>query len=439
MELKKENSPGKRDTQAIKNPYVYLGPLDPENDVLVCIPRESEVNKVIAGIERGDYWSILGPRQIGKTTFLRLLMEKLSPSCHTIFLNLEVAYDKKSLFRELIKQINDKKISKQNIDEKIITNEYPDLDFFRFLENFVPKDDNRIVFIFDEIDGMPYLKEFLQLWRKVFSERQWNNNLKKYIVITAGAEELVKLTMGPTSPFVTQTLLLSDFKEKESMQLLKKLFDIIETHPNGSFLSKMNNKKKIGKLEITKEAANFLLEQLDGHPQMFQHACYLLVEQAISTSKPIVEQDVENAIETLFLENTSLETLKASIEKNEKLKELVIDILNGEKRKFFSVKEFALLGSGAIKEADSYCKIRNEVYERAIEDILKIQQIKRGQEEITLISRLIAIFFPPFDAVVHIFKYIRDKFKKKKKQSKHSIKNKRGKRRKKNEMENHRK
>jgi len=423
MNQEKENSPGKRDTQAIKNPYVYLGPLDPKKNKLVCIKRENEVNKVIAGIERGDYWSILGPRQIGKTTFLRLLMDELSKSksYHTIFLNLEVAYDKKSLFREIIKQINEKKIIEQSIDEQIITDEYPDLDFYRFLENFATGDDKRIVFLFDEIDGLPFAYEFLHLWRKVFSEREGKSNLERCNVVTTGSENLIKLTFGRTSPFnIAEKLFLKDFSEKEAYKLIQEPLDHL----------------KIG---IEKSAKEFLFEQLDGHPQMFQHACYLLVEQAISTSKPIVEQDVENAIETLFLENTSLETLKASIEKNEKLKELVIDILNGEKRKFFSVKEFALLGSGAIKEADSYCKIRNEVYERAIEDILKIQQIKRGQEEITLISRLIAIFFPPFDAVVHIFKYIRDKFKKKKKQSKHSIKNKRGKRRKKNEMENHRK
>ena len=45
-----------------RNPYKYKGPLDPEKDELVCIPRTEEVAQVIDGIISGDYWAIHGPR-----------------------------------------------------------------------------------------------------------------------------------------------------------------------------------------------------------------------------------------------------------------------------------------------------------------------------------------------------------------------------------------
>jgi predicted AAA+ superfamily ATPase len=59
------------------NPFKYLGPLDPEKDEMVCAKRENDAELVVNGILRGDYWAIIGPRQIGKTTFLRLLEKKL--------------------------------------------------------------------------------------------------------------------------------------------------------------------------------------------------------------------------------------------------------------------------------------------------------------------------------------------------------------------------
>ena len=33
-----------------RNPYKYIGPLDPIKDKIVCIARDNETNKVISGI-----------------------------------------------------------------------------------------------------------------------------------------------------------------------------------------------------------------------------------------------------------------------------------------------------------------------------------------------------------------------------------------------------
>jgi len=55
----------------IGNPYKYTGPLDIAADRLVFVPRAEESDRVINGIGEGKFWAIMGPRQIGKSTFLR--------------------------------------------------------------------------------------------------------------------------------------------------------------------------------------------------------------------------------------------------------------------------------------------------------------------------------------------------------------------------------
>jgi predicted AAA+ superfamily ATPase len=72
-----------------KIPYKYKGPLDPIKDELVCIPRSDQVNQLIAGIKQGEYWVVLGPRQIGKTTFLRQIQEAYKDAYY-IYFNLQI-------------------------------------------------------------------------------------------------------------------------------------------------------------------------------------------------------------------------------------------------------------------------------------------------------------------------------------------------------------
>ena len=69
----------------IKNPYIYTGPLDPISNKLVCISRNKDVNDIIESIEEGHYYAVLGPRQIGKTTFLRQIQNHIKNAFQILF------------------------------------------------------------------------------------------------------------------------------------------------------------------------------------------------------------------------------------------------------------------------------------------------------------------------------------------------------------------
>jgi hypothetical protein len=337
------------------NPYRYGYPLDPEKDKLVCIPRADGIHRVIGGIRKGDYWNILGPKQIGKTTFLNQIKKEF-PHAYYIYVNLKNAPQKPANFYQqliyaLVDNIPCQRIKANSSQWKKYS---PELGFFEFLKAFKPKHDSKkIIFLFDDIDDFPFLKTFLRLWRKVFHERREKKQLNKYAIIICGSQDLVAETIGPTSPFnVAEPLTVKDFSKEDSEKLI--------THP----MKHLN-------IEIAPKAKEQILSQTSGHPQILQHACYLLVEKAIISKRGITEKAVEEVIQDLLTTNINLLILRHDLIKDIKLDRLIRDVLNGQKKKFHPYKEYSLAGAGPIVDQNSYCAIRNPVYEAWIKNLLK--------------------------------------------------------------------
>lgn len=337
------------------NPYRYENQLDPEKDKLVCIHRTEEIHRVIGGIRKGDYWSILGPRQIGKTTFL-LQVKKEFPHAYYIYINLKNAPQKaenfyQRLIHTLLAEIPSQRIKANSSKWKKYS---PELGFFEFLKAFNPKHDSKkIILLFDDIDDFPFLKTFLGLWRKVFHERREKKQLNKYAAIICGSQDLVAGTIGPTSPFnIAEFIIIKDFSKEESEKLIAE---------------PMKNLN----IEIDPKAKEKLLSQTSGHPQLLQHACYILVDRAIISKRGITEKTVEEVIQDLFITNVSLRILKQDLKKDSILDRLVRDVLNGKKQKFHPSMEYSLAGAGPIVDRNSYCAIRNRMYEQYIKNIVK--------------------------------------------------------------------
>ena len=119
-----------------KNPYKFTGPLDPVVNKNVCIRRTEEIDKVITGIRQGDYWTILGPRQIGKTTFLRQLKHELSvfPS---IYIDMEISpKNDESFYEWVIESIKDQLPTDTSATENDKWKQFgADINFYYFLRN----------------------------------------------------------------------------------------------------------------------------------------------------------------------------------------------------------------------------------------------------------------------------------------------------------------
>ena len=335
------------------NPYKYTGPLHPIHDQLVCVPRKNELEQVIAEILRGDYWTILGPRQIGKTTFLnQLILELTAFSC--IYFDMESCPNNDELFYKLLEDtIAENVISDgfkiQNDDRKDFGYE---INFYNFLISIEDKGNKKIVLLFDEIERVPVVKPFLKLWRKIFNERNYHPALNKYAVVIAGSVDLIELTIGKTSPFnISKKLYLGEL----SMPEVEASID--------------HTMKGLG-INLETEAKNEIIYLTSGHPQLMQHLCYLLVEQALNNDNKINKSDVENAIEIFYVESDNLSTLANEIRSEKTLLELIEKIIRGDQVHYLPFKKYSIAGTGPIVQQERYCALRNKIYKEFLIKVL---------------------------------------------------------------------
>ncbi|NIR06298.1 MAG: AAA family ATPase [Candidatus Aminicenantes bacterium] len=335
------------------NPYKFNGPLDPENDKQVCISRKEDLERVISGVMKGDYWAILGPRQIGKTTFLRQVKNTFR-NAHFIYFNFEEApTDKDDFYRWIKNRLETEIPSEQTKFSFRWWGTTPEFKFFQFLEKFAPGAEKRIVLMFDDIGGISFAGDFLRNWRRVYHERNHKKELDRYRVIITGAVDLIELTQGPTSPFnIAKTIFIRDFSMEESKKLIDEPF------------------KKLN-IRIDPDAEQNLISYLSGHPQLLQHLCYLLVQKGVTPNQAITWKEVKSTIEFLKVTNSILAMLKENTKSNTRLAKLIRDILNGHSKKYYPYKEFYFLGAGAIVNRDSLCSIRNKLFEDVIGENLE--------------------------------------------------------------------
>jgi hypothetical protein len=332
-----------------KNPYKYTGPLDPVEDRSVCISRSKETNKVIEGILQGDYWTILGPTQIGKTTFLLYIKQELK-NYKCIYLDFQVSPSNEAEFYNRVINIICEELGEKpqtDIFERGELSGY-DVVFYDLMRSLVSKTDKKIILLFDEIEDIPSIKTFLKIWRKVYHERYQRPELKRLALVVVGTAELIPLTIGPTSPFnIARKLYLSNLTAKESEQLIVKPLKNLQ-------------------IDIAQEAVQKIIDQTSGHPQLLQHTCHLLVEQTPEEGRNISEVDVEYTIETLFHQNDNLITLVQQLDGDKTLKYLIKRVITGEEVRYLSHEKYSLSGVGPIIENNHFCAIRSKLYEKFI-------------------------------------------------------------------------
>ncbi len=347
-----------------KNPYKFMGPLDPIKDKTVCIPRQEEVTSIVRGSDLSDYWVIIGPRQIGKTTFLRQIQHNC-PAAHFVYFNFEVSPYTEEDFYTWLRDILLEEIPSEPmpVDRKD-KNLGPGLEFLNFLMDFKPRipEGKKIVFLFDEIELIPDIRNFLRIWRKANIDRYSKSQLNRYGVLITGSVDLIKETEGETSPFnIANTLYLTDFSADESQWLIDEPFKELN-------------------IKIEKAARDKLIHQVGGNPQLLQHACHKLVNTAYKQKRTIGVTNVDETSEYLFKRNSNLATLMKEVKSDYFLEDLLRRIIKGEKIIYLPYKEYSIAGTGPISEdTNRCCTIRNPLYRKFLRDIFEIYPIEIPQ------------------------------------------------------------
>ncbi len=348
----------------IHNPYYYTGPLDPEEHKLVFVPRSEEISKIINKITWNQYWAILGPRQIGKSTFLRQIQHS-HPQARYIYIDMSLFHNMESeelfylnLIERLKNSVPHEAMPNVDFHSKVGT---PPEKMLDILNKFKPINHSQpIVFLFDEIEWVPFFKNLLMLWRAIYHEKHQKENLKKYVVMIAGAIDLVKETIEAGSPFfnIANPLYLKDFEYPDAKRLIEKPLQ----HLN---------------ISIEEEDEKFMIYHLNGHPQLLQHLCSILVENAMKGNRSISRKDIDKALDELYKINTNLALLKYEVQGNPELEDLVKKVLKGKVINYSPYFHYTYSGTGPIIEGavvegkQKSCSIRNDAYKEYLSAILQ--------------------------------------------------------------------
>lgn len=335
----------------IDNPYKFTGPLDPMADREVLIPRTRALQEVADGVRDGLYWVVFGLRQSGKSTFVRQLRQEF-PHYHHVYIDFELPPTTRTNFYlwvigEFQKQVShDKSFLIANNRKK-----YPDPEvlFMHFLEEFQPKKQKEgILLLFEEIETIEFIGEFLKTWRKVFQDRFTKPDLKRYALIITASAQLSESINLPEN-FAQHTM--TDFSENESLELLDQPF------------------LKRG-AQIFPAAKKLLISRINGHPQVLQEACSLLLNKALAEKKTLGISDVEQTFQLLFEKNTTFFQLKQDMETCSRLKKLVAGILKGKQMAYLPFKVFSNTGAGCVvKSRENTCMIRNTLYHQYLQEL----------------------------------------------------------------------
>ena len=321
-----------------------------ENPVIV--ERKKILDEVCRGIIQSKYYSILGPKQIGKTTFLKYVKNRIESEegknfkcVHIDLGNLKTA-NPGIFYSDLVC-----KISKElniGLTEKIDSKE----SFNDFLITLLKSSKENIILLLDEIEHIPeYItKELLELFRMYHQARERESFYERLSVIISGSTNLLEFTMGEkNSPFnIADPILLSDLDENDGIRLIDK---IMFQH----------------RARIEPSAKRKILEETNGYPYLISKLCVSSIEK---TGDKIVKKNiVKESIDRLIVNYRDDEFFSFIIRKVENdldIFETLVEILDKgfarQKEPRIKIGKFEL--SGAFLKDNNVFKIRNNIINR---------------------------------------------------------------------------
>jgi hypothetical protein len=360
----------------IKNPFVYVGPLDPIENKVVCIPRKDEIEEIVRNCSQGRWTAIYSPFQTGKTTLLHLIRKKFDDKSIFYFNFTGKAFDKEEelatlIYTEIENTLGEKceKLIPQAEANKNRFSKIDDID--KFLWNLAEnsKSDSTIpsIILIDEIGSAKpndTILDFLRLLRRFYHKSVAEFGKQVIKLVFTGSFDIFKFTLErwTDSPFnVATTLFLRDFTESETEELIKNGFKALN-------------------IEVSSDVIEFIFGKIQGQPALTQQVCYRIAEVKLqSGSKCVEKKDVKEVLPKLMAEDKfHLSALSQKIEtEREKFQEFIKRILEGKKEEYWISKEyiFSAYIAGLIRNENGFCKIRNPIYEDLLRDILKVPKL----------------------------------------------------------------
>ena len=367
------------------------------------VPRTEEILDYIDLIRDGRYIVLFAPRQTGKTTFFRMVIETLATEAEEYFpiqLNFEEYEDYPildfyaSFHREMHKQIESVFQRRGEIPDEALVQFLKDTkitehvsmrEFFENLTGFLDLQfgvKQKVVLIIDEFDGIPQaaVNGFLHSLRRVY---QSDETQCPHSVSIVGVKSITQLSYDRSiSPFnIQDDFNLPNFTSEQVKELISQYTEEVEQ-------------------DFTEEVIETLYKQTAGQPFLVNRFAQILTEELnVPKTEPIRMQHLLTAHEQMLEEqNTNIQHLLTNIRRDRRFESLLMRITAYEKGVPFSLDNEIineLVIYGVIKKGDDrMCEIVNPIYQHRIMQAFK-----------PAVNGLETIYFPE-DADIDFIDYL---------------------------------
>ncbi|MGC9359640.1 MAG: CHAT domain-containing protein, partial [Anaerolineae bacterium] len=335
------------------------GPLLPEDEgrLLIDRPELRRVRRLALQPSVSQYIALLSARQTGKTTIILSLWRDLAGRYACVFVDLSVlrAQDARGCFQFLAFHLANALSERMDFDEAPSAQDVTDgASFASFLRELAGKlDAPRIVVMLDEVGALrPAASDAVfNALRAVFTQgRGGDVALARYLFVFSGAVDLYTLTSGANSPLnICEKVYLRDFGRPEVGRLLHE-FERMD-------------------VRVPDTAVDQVYALTNGHPYLTMRLCALL-ERANVTE--LSARNIEAAAEEMLIDDDNIHHVIHQLDQRPaeraRLRSILID---GRELPF--TRNDPVLASlemiGAVQPSQP-CRVRNQLYERALRPYL---------------------------------------------------------------------
>ncbi|KPA18481.1 AAA-ATPase [Candidatus Magnetomorum sp. HK-1] len=377
------------------------------NDTGLCVPdrhymvdTSNKIEKIIALMEKGKYFTINRPRQFGKTTILSLLAKKLNKMDNWLALKISFeeidsdAYKNQERFIYIFMDMLVREFQYLNLPDLSMfvkkqmntTNLMPDLSKFITIiaRDLLPK--KSIVLLVDEVDksgNNQLFLDFLGILRNKYLQRNEGRDFTFQSVILAGVHDVktlkAKIQSGDENKYNSPWNIAIDFSVDLSFS----------AHEIETMLKDYAVEKKV-ELDFQKIAEK-IHYYTSGYPYLVSKLCKFIDELITPKRENLywLIDDVDAAFRMIVDEGyttTLFDSLAKNLEGNRKLYDLISQIaINGANFPFTitnPVINLAHLYGILVPSEQGRCRIHNRIFEQRIYTHIMSELLQTNYSEV---------------------------------------------------------
>ncbi|MCK5523521.1 MAG: ATP-binding protein [Thiomargarita sp.] len=299
-------------------------------------------------VKKGRYITLFAPRQAGKTTFFKLLLNALEKDFTTVWIsfeNLKTA-SKEEFYQELNHKLH-RGLSKQKTQSELIIHSSISLD--HFFEN-TSVQSKPLVLVIDEFEGIPdcVLSEVMHTFRQIYHQKEYYN---LHSLILVGVSTIAELVVSSASPFnIAEELQIPYFTFAEVSVLINQY--IAESEQ-----------------VFENEVIRAIYENTQGQPGLVCALCSYLVEKlATNRRKPVTIEHYYRA-EHHFLTERFDKNIINIVQKARGKRNFMLKLLFGDEPMPFTIDDpdiAWLYANGVVDKRDGYVDILVPLYAKRL-------------------------------------------------------------------------